>query len=96
MIFHACASILFYLSITDGLSNPSGSSVAEGDLLSIDNHRDPPRAAGELQHLLQPGRIFLDIDINCLAFVSRPGLVGIGSTRLAVNDDLFRHGVVPP
>jgi hypothetical protein len=49
----------------------------------------------EREHFLQLGLVVLHIHILCPVLVGRPGLIGIGSTRLSVDNDFIRH-ITPP
>ena len=48
-------------------------------------------AAGEFEHLFQVTLVRLDIFVRRVIAICRPGIVGIGSTRLPVDNNLFGH-----
>ena len=48
-------------------------------------------AAGEFEHLFQVTLVRLDIFVLSIIAICRPGIVGIGSTRLSVYNNLFGH-----
>jgi len=78
--------------IADEPLHPSGTSVADLDIVAFDNDRNFTHSIGKSQHLFKPFHVLLDIEIICPAFVRRPGVCGVGSARFAVNDDPVRHG----
>lgn len=77
--------------MTMGRSHASGTSVADIDLVSLHDYRYLAGALGIFEHLVELCAVRLHIMIRCPVAVGRPGLVGVGSTRLAVDDDLIRH-----
>ncbi len=74
-----------------GPSNPSGPTVAYGDLISFYNHRYFPDSTGMLEHLLESARFCLNINKLCVITVCRPGILRIRSTHLAIDDSLHAH-----
>ena len=78
----------------DEPSHPSGAAVPHPNLSVLHNNRNPAVAAGEREHLLELGRVFLHIHVLRVP-IGRPGLIGIGSTRLSEDNDPLRHDVPP-
>ena len=81
---------------TAGRSDFSGAAEADGDLTVLDDHRNLPPAIGELSHALEAGFVCQDVDIVEGHFAPgeiRTGSRGIGSKILAVNSNVFCHGV---
>lgn len=81
---------------TAGGSDFSGAAEADGDLTVLDDHRNLPPAIGELSHALEAGFVCQDVDIVEGHFPPgeiRTGSRGIGSKILAVNSNVFRHGI---
>ncbi len=76
-------------------SYPSAAAAADRHLVPVDDDGDLAFAAGVFQHLLEFRGVRLDIVILGPVSVSRPGLVCVGSTGLAVNDHLSRHDLRP-
>lgn len=76
-------------------SYPSGAAVADPDLVPLDDDGNLALAAGVFQHLLEFPRIRLDVVILGPGSVSRPGLIGVGSAGLSVDNDFSCHGFRP-
>jgi hypothetical protein len=68
--------------------HPSGTAVPHLNLARIHDERYLALPARQLEHLLEPGIVLLHIVIRCFVPIGRPGLVGIGSARLAIDYDL--------
>jgi len=71
-------------------SNPSRTAIPDGNLTIRDNHRDLALSAGQLEHFVKTLFIPLHVKVIVL-FIGRPGLLGVGSSRLSINKDLCRH-----
>lgn len=74
-----------------GLSHRSGAAVAHGDVFPLHDHRHFPLPSGKFQHLIELFGLLLDVDVP-VALVRLTGAAGVGSPRLAVDHDFFRHG----
>ena len=84
----------FFRLMHDEPLYPSGTPVPHFDGAVFHDDRDPAGAVGEGKHLLKPGCVFLHIHILRVP-VGRPGLIGVGSTRLSVDNDPVRHESPP-
>lgn len=75
--------------------NLSGAAVADGDLSTLDDHRDLTAPLGKLQHLFQGLLVFLHVDVTdgLLLGVVLPGRRREGSALLAVDQDLLSFDV---
>jgi hypothetical protein len=77
------------------ISDASGPpAVADGHSARLDHHRHPALAASGGDHLVQLGRIGFDVmvfDRVSLSLIGLTGPIGVGSTGLAVNNNLFGH-----
>ena len=84
-----------FRGVTRLVSDPSGAAVPYGDLAVIDDDRHVAAAAAVRQHLVEKGAVPDDvpvIDGSSLRLVGLTGPGRVGSTRLAVNDDILSHG----
>lgn len=75
-------------------SDPSAAPEADLHPFPLNNDRDLSLASALLQHLLENGRIGLDVqilDLVTLAGIGLPGPVGVGSAGLAVDGDPLVH-----
>jgi hypothetical protein len=69
----------------------SGTSVPHLNLSGIHDEWHLAFSTRQLKHLLEPCIVFFHIIIRCLISIGRPGLIGIGSTCLAIDDNDIRH-----
>ncbi len=74
-----------------GPSNPSGSSVTHGHIFALNDDGHLAHPAGMLQHLLELGRIRLDVKKFSTTAVCRPGIFSIGSAHLAIDRYFLAH-----
>jgi len=74
-----------------GPSNSSGSTVTHGHLFALNDDGHLAHPVGMLQHLLELGRIRLDIEKFRTIAVCRPGILSIGSAHLAIDRYLLAH-----
>ena len=74
--------------------NPSCPTITYGHLFAFYDYWHLPRSAREFKHLFEFTAIHLHVHILSIIAISRPGLFRIGSTRLAINNDLLCHN--PP
>jgi hypothetical protein len=77
--------------INDESSYPSGPAVTNLDLPIFHDDRHFPNAIGKFEHFIELATVLKNLYIGGLVSVSRPGPLGVGSTRLAVNNDLVSH-----
>ena len=73
----------------DGL-DPSCASVADGDFLPLDDDRHLALAPRGFQHRIHILRRSFYVDVLMIP-VGLTGLLGVGSSRFAVNADRFSH-----
>ena len=79
---------------TTALDSSSIPHVPDPDPALLQGDRHLPLTPGMLQHLLHRGRVLFDVavvDLVPLGFIGRPGLGGVGSAGLAVDDYLTGH-----
>lgn len=72
-------------------SYPSCSAESDLDPAVFDYDRDLAFASGMLEHFLQTILIVADVDVFGPVPICRPGIGSVGSTLLAVNNNV-RHG----
>jgi hypothetical protein len=73
------------------ISDPSGASrKTHGDFLAFHNYRHLALAVGYVKHFIQFFRALLHIEI-VVGFECLTGFIGVGSARLAVNNDPVGH-----
>ena len=72
--------------------HPSGAAVPDGDLFPFHDYRDTTLTLGMDEHLVQPLRIPVNVVIGGAIPIGLPGLIGVGSAALAVNNNLVGHG----
>lgn len=75
-------------------SNPSRSAVSDGHLAIFDNHGHFTLAVGQFEHGVQVGGILFNVKIG-VGFVGLPGPIGIGSPRLAIDQNIRCHCASP-
>jgi len=78
--------------ITYGPLYASGSAVAHLNFTVLQDDGNFSLTARELEHLIELCLVFGNVEIGCSVLIGRPGLVGIGSTCLAVDNGIFFHG----
>lgn len=76
-------------------SHSSRAPVAYRDPFSLDDHRHFPRPLGKLQHLVELVGIRFDVNVVGLIAIGFPSLLRVGSPRLAVDDYLCCHDLLP-
>ena len=76
-------------------SDASRTAVADRDFFSLHDNRDAPLPLGVDEHLIQPHRVPTDVVVRRAIAKGRPGLVRVGSARLAVDDYRIAHRLPP-
>ena len=65
--------------------------MSNSHLFTHDNDRNFLNPPGMFEHLFKVFLIRFYVNVLGLFPIRRPGVGRIGSTRLSINDDLFRH-----
>ena len=72
-------------------SDPSCTTVSDGNLFTFNNNRHLSDTSGVFQHLLESAALFFYIHVVCIFAICRPGILCMGSATFAINDNLFCH-----
>lgn len=81
-----------YLPMTMGELYPSGPAVTHCNLAVFHDDGYVPLPARMGKHLIESALVLFHVIIESFFTIGRPGLIGVGSAGLPIDDDLVRHG----
>jgi len=81
--------------MTMGDLNSSGTPVTHLGFPVLQDDGNNTPSASEFQHFIEFCLILFYIDIIRFIAIGRPGLIRIGSARLTIDNDPFRHARPP-